>query len=178
MHWIALYRSWALVLSPCIRLLPFFSNSHLSSTIPRQRTLSIHRVVQTILKEKLTVKQRRQWVLRAVRLVSSIFLRLNSVIGQTCEKYFLRLVTVPNSFASLVFFRRRLPIFCCIWGSIAISVHTTRNAETYLTYALELCEQTMGLEHLDTAHTLIAWPVYIISKGSIRRLRSSINAHG
>jgi len=69
MHWIALYRSWALCSLALYKAIALLLKFSLIQHHTETKTLSIHRVVQTILKEKLTVKQRRQWVLRAVRLV-------------------------------------------------------------------------------------------------------------
>lgn len=143
--------SSSLALDKAVALLLKFS---LLQRRAEAKTLSIHRVVQAILKEKLTMKQRRQWVLQAVRLVSSVFPEAEFSNWPTCEKYFSQARHCAELIREFGLLQKEAIHLLLHLGQYCYQRAYYQDAETYLTDTLELCEQTMGLEHLDTAHTL------------------------
>jgi tetratricopeptide (TPR) repeat protein len=117
-------------------------------------TLSIHRVVQAILKEKLTAKQRRQWTIRVVRLVNSIFPEAEFSNWSTCEKYFAQARHCANLILNFHLIQKEATDLLLHLGSYCYQRAYYQDAEKYLTDALELCEQGIGPDQPDTAWAL------------------------
>ncbi|MBA2393511.1 MAG: tetratricopeptide repeat protein [Ktedonobacteraceae bacterium] len=118
------------------------------------RTLSIHRVVQAILKEKLPTRQQRRWALQTVRLVSSVFPKPDLSNWSTCEKYFSQARHCAELIDKFDLVQKEALHLVIHLGEYCYQRAYYRDAETYLTNALQSCEQTMGSDHLDTAHVL------------------------
>jgi len=118
------------------------------------RTLSIHRIVQAILKQELTPKQQDQWAKQAVRLVSSVFPKPDFSNWSMCEKYFSQARHCAELIYKLDLVQKEALHLVIHLGEYCYQRAYYRDAETYLTNALQSCEQTMGPDHLDTAHVL------------------------
>src|SRR5256885_6992813 len=51
------------------------------------KTLSIHRLVQAVLKERMSQKMQRQWTGRAVRAVNRVFPEVKLITWSRCQRY-------------------------------------------------------------------------------------------
>jgi tetratricopeptide (TPR) repeat protein len=118
------------------------------------RTLSIHRIVQIILKEELTPKQQAQGAMQAVRLISSLFPKPDFNNWPACEKYFSQARDCAELIHKFDLFQKEALHLVIHLAEYCYQRAYYRDAETYLTDALQSCEQTMGPDHLDTAHVL------------------------
>lgn len=119
-------------------------------------TLSIHRIVQTVLKEELTPALQRQWAISVVRLVNSVFPDADFSPNDPCERYLpqaqqcARLISefhlTQLEAAQLLY---RLGCYCQQRALYA-------EAENHLVDALHLSEQELESDHLRTAECLNA----------------------
>ncbi len=118
---------------------------------PHVQTLSVHRLIQVVIRNSMSVETRHYWMQRAIHLIEA---------------------ALPESLENSNWptFERLLPhaLICVTW--IKQAAFTTseafrlikqaglylnaranyRDAEPLLRHALALCEQQMGIEHLDT----------------------------
>lgn len=107
---------------------------------------SMHRVVQTVLKEKLTQKRRHQWATQAVRLVSAVFPRTDFHNWSTCEKYLSQARHCADLLAELQPApREAIPLLQRL-GSYCSQRAWYQEAETHLRMALTLCGQRTDAE--------------------------------
>ena len=117
-------------------------------------TISIHRVVQDILRGKLKPAQQHRWANKVVRLVNFVFPEGDfsswplyaSYLphAQECAKLITEYQINQKEAADLL---QRLGSYC-YWRA------SYQDAEKYLTHALELYRQILGPEHPDTAQAL------------------------
>ncbi|HEY1353538.1 MAG TPA: FxSxx-COOH system tetratricopeptide repeat protein [Ktedonobacteraceae bacterium] len=108
--------------------------------------LSIHRVVQTVLKEGLTTRQQRQWASRAVRLVSAVFPQAEFSTWASCETYLAQARRCAGVIADLrLTVREAVPLLQRL-GSYCYQRAWYQEAERYLKSALGLCERSADAE--------------------------------
>lgn len=119
--------------------------------------LSIHRVVRTILVAEMSAKQQRLWAVRVVRMVSAIFPAPQPDNWSLCERYLSQAqecAELIHQFQparrEVVYLQDAVDLLEHL-GSYYCQRSCYQDAEKYLTQALELCEQKIGLEPLDKA---------------------------
>jgi tetratricopeptide (TPR) repeat protein len=121
---------------------------------PSARTLSLHRLVQAVLRDTLAAATGKQWEQRAVQAVNKTFPDVDFARWAACERY------LPHA------------LICATWieqGQMTLpeAVRLLDQAGFYLTKraqyakaeplllrALDICEQRFGQEHPSTAHSL------------------------
>src|SRR6266700_2115857 len=121
---------------------------------PVTETLSIHRLVQVVLRDALSIEERNKWMQQAVMVMDAAFPPVKFAFWQQCERYLPHALVCANwieegKLASLQAVRllRRTAYY--------LSKHA-RYAEAELLYqrVLSIREQQLGTEHSDTADGL------------------------
>jgi tetratricopeptide (TPR) repeat protein len=118
------------------------------------RTLSIHRLVQAVIKDGMEKDMQRQQAERAIRIISRAFPEVTVATWPRCQQYYpqaqacatlitQKSITTPE--ASLLLLRA---------GTYAYERGLYTDAESLLLQALNIREQSLGLEHPDVADVL------------------------
>jgi tetratricopeptide (TPR) repeat protein len=116
--------------------------------------LSIHRIVQAILIDGLTIKQQRQWAIRVVRLVNCVFPEADFSNWSACERYLSQAQRCAELITNFHLTQKEVAHLLLRLGSYCYQRACYHDAEKYLTHALRLCEEGIGPEHLNTAQIL------------------------
>jgi tetratricopeptide (TPR) repeat protein len=116
--------------------------------------LSIHRIVQSILIDQFTAKQRHQLVIRVVRLVNYVFPKAEFDNWSDCEMYLPQAQSCAELIARFRLTLKEAAHLLLRLGSYCYHRACYQDAEKYLIHAIQLYEKTMGAEHLDTAQAL------------------------
>ncbi|MGH2479626.1 MAG: tetratricopeptide repeat protein, partial [Ktedonobacteraceae bacterium] len=103
--------------------------------------LSIHRVVQAILKEELMPKQRHQWAIQAVRLMNRAFPDAEFSNWPTCEKYFSQARRCDELITEFQLKQKEAADLLQRLGSYCYQRAHYQEAETYLATALQMYKQ-------------------------------------
>jgi tetratricopeptide (TPR) repeat protein len=118
---------------------------------PDTKTLTVHRLVQLVLIDKMKKRTRQQWIERAVRAVYRAFPNVESAAWQDCQRYIPHIQACMTHIeqwnikcieASKLFDRAGFYLWKC--GQYA-------QAETFCGLALAIGEETLGKEHPDVA---------------------------
>jgi tetratricopeptide (TPR) repeat protein len=141
----------AYLLDQAIQTLRSYS---LVSRSPLTRTLSLHRLVQTVVRDALPVEERKQWMQRAVSAVNSILPDVEFAQWAVCER------CLPHALVCATWIEREQMIFP---GAARLLSQTGLylaergrygEAEPLYRQALLIYEQKLGAEHPDTARNL------------------------
>lgn len=123
-------------------------------------TLSIHRLVQEVLKDKMAEEgTQRLWAERTVRAVNRVFPEVDETTWHRCEQYLPHVQNCKNliDHHKFVFIEagRLLYETGCYLHARALN----EQAEPLFQKALEIRKQVLGFKHPDTADTLqdLAW---------------------
>ena len=135
-------------------------------------TLSIHRIVQTVLRDSLPDAQQRRWALLVVRLVNAVFPYGNFDFWSVCQRYFPQaqqcaayITDFQIAECAAVQLLHHLGFYC-----YQRALYT--EAEIYLTQALDISEQVLGTEHIETAQTLDDVALLLTQQGNYQRAES------
>lgn len=121
---------------------------------PDTRTFTIHRLVQTILKDGMDSNTQRQWAERTVRAMGSTLPELEF---ETWPRYQRLILHVQACLPSIEQWNLAFPQSAWLLhqaGSYLQDRSQYREAEQFLQYAFTLCEQVFGEEHQTTAANL------------------------
>jgi len=117
-------------------------------------TLSIHRIVQAVLKDQLSQEQQRQWAIAVVRLVNHVFPEVNFNTWSNCLQYLPQAQICAEHISNFHLtlheaaqLLHRLGSYCYEHGQYA-------EAEGYLSRALDIRQQAPAPEELDIAQSL------------------------
>lgn len=119
------------------------------------RTMTIHRLVQTVLRDSLPVTQQRQWMEDAVKLVNGFFPEIDFATWPQCE------ACVPHATLAATWIQQgqiRTAVAARLLDSLGYYLADRgryREAEPFLRRALAMREQILGPEHADTARSLM-----------------------
>jgi len=121
---------------------------------PHAHTLSMHRMVQTVLRDSLTAEERKQWAMRAVLVVNATFPEVEFASWTRCERYLPQALACAHwvekeQIASLEAARLLLQT-----GMYLTERGQYPAAKPLLQSALTLYEQEVGAEHLQTVTCL------------------------
>jgi len=121
---------------------------------PDSRTLTIHRLVQRVLQDRMDLDSQQQWAERTVMAVSHAFPQLEFATWPRCQRLILQVqACVPLieqwnvSFPEAAWLLHEA-------GSYLEERAQYREAEQLLQHATALCEQVFGAEHPTTAASL------------------------
>ena len=122
--------------------------------LPETSTLSMHRLVQAVLKDAMNKSQQRQWAKRTVRSVNQLFPSVEFASWPQCERYLLHaqactaLIEAWNlTFLEAARLLNQAGTYLQARGRYA-------EAEPLLKRALAIREQQLGTDHPDTATSL------------------------
>ncbi len=119
-------------------------------------TLSIHRIIQDVLKDQLTQEQQREWAECVVGMVSRVFPCGDFDSWSTCYRY-LPQAQICASYISTFQFKGSEAIrLLSHLGNYCYELALYDEAKLYLIHALRLSEQEPGPEHFETARILNA----------------------
>ena len=118
------------------------------------QTLSMHRLVQAVLRDKMTLREQRQWAERAIRAVNAVFPHVELETWARCERY------LPQAQVCA----QLLEQYDLAFTEAARLLHQTgyylteharyTEAERNLQQALQIYQKVLPAEHRDTATTL------------------------
>jgi tetratricopeptide (TPR) repeat protein len=129
---------------------------------PDARMMSLHRLVQAVLKDEMDSDARRMWAERAVRAVNEVFPKVEYTTWPSCS----RLISHAQRLASLI------DEYGCDFPEAARLMNQAGDylderaqyaeAEPLFRCALAIREKALGIEHPDVAVTLnnLAWLYY------------------
>ena len=118
------------------------------------KTLNIHRLVQTVLRNELSKEQQYQWAEDAIKCTEHLFPEVEFATWSLCQRYLAHALVCAD--------------FIDLWNiSLAESAHLLNHTGRYLykraqyadarglyERALAIREQTLGSEHLDTIESM------------------------
>lgn len=118
------------------------------------RALSMHRLVQVILRDEMSRELYQQWAERAIRAVNAVFPDVEFTTWTRCERYLLNAKECATLIQenSMIF-----PEIAHLLNKIGRYLHERgryTEAEQPLQQALTICEQRLGPEHPSTATCL------------------------
>ncbi|HZR38642.1 MAG TPA: FxSxx-COOH system tetratricopeptide repeat protein [Ktedonobacteraceae bacterium] len=120
----------------------------------QEKMLSLHRLVQEVLKEGMDDETRRQWAEHTVNTVSAVFPKTEFATWTRCQS----LLPHANRCAELIelyqFTSPEAGHLLTHAGLYLLERSQSEQAESLLKAALSIREQTLGPEHLDTIATL------------------------
>ena len=118
------------------------------------KTLTIHRLVQAVLKDEMDEDTQRQWAERVVQVVNQAFPNVTFPVWQQCQRY------LPHAQVCATLIKQWHMTFPSATrllknaGRYSQEYGQYTEAEELLTQLLTICEQTLGPEHPDTATCL------------------------
>jgi tetratricopeptide (TPR) repeat protein len=117
---------------------------------PQTKTLAVHRLVQAVLRDTLSVECKQQWMQRVVAAVNGAFPAVEFEAWAMCERY------LPHAFLCATWIEQgqfTMPEAAHLLhqvGSYLAARGRYMEAETFLQRALEINEQQLGVDHPDT----------------------------
>jgi len=133
--------------------------------VAKTNTLSIHRLVQAVLRAEMSPKVQRQWAERAVRAVNQVFPKVELETWARCERY----LPQTQMCAQLI------DQYTLVFDEAATLLHQTgyylveqgryAEAEQYYQQALRIYQQALPANHSSTATTLSALGTLYLNQG-------------
>ncbi len=117
-------------------------------------TLSIHRIVQAVLKDELTQEQQREWARCVVGMVSRVFPYGDFSSWPICYRYLPQAQIAAGYITTFHFEGGEAAQLLYHLGNYCYELAQYNEAKVYLTHALRLSEQELGPEHRKTADVL------------------------
>ncbi len=121
-------------------------------------TLSVHRLVQTVLKERLSEEAQRQWVARLIRMLDQLFCieqgQMDTEHWGACEELLPHARSVIYTAVRLQVVLRELGVLVQKIATYLVQRERFELAEFAYQRALGIQERTMGPDHPDVALTL------------------------
>lgn len=116
--------------------------------------LSIHRIVQSILRDQLTEEQQLQWAIQAVRLLNSIFPTAEFSNWPICEKYLSHAKRCADHIIDFHITQDEAADLLWLLACYCDQRAFYDDAERYLIHALRLYERRVGTNLADIAKVL------------------------
>ena len=121
---------------------------------PVDKVLTIHRLVQAVLKSTLNVEATLQWAERTVRAVSRVFPEVQVATWPQCERCLSHAQVCADLVAKYQFEFPEAARLLNLTGRYLYERGRFAEADPLLHQALEIREKVLGSEHLDTATSL------------------------
>jgi tetratricopeptide (TPR) repeat protein len=119
-----------------------------------EKLLSVHRVVQAVIKDEMDKATQQQWAARAVRVINHSFPYDEVAPWLSSQQY------LPHALVCTDFFSQQYEVFAEVAellhkvGIYLLNREQFKEAESYFLRALDIREQFLGTNHPDTAQTL------------------------
>jgi len=117
-------------------------------------TVSIHRLVQAVLRDAMSEDQQQHWAERAVRVVNSLFPSGEPETWHLCERYLLTVQTCADLIAAWNMMFPEATNMLNQAGVYLVKRAQYEQAEPLFQRALAIREQVLGANHPDTAQSL------------------------
>src|SRR5579872_3660375 len=137
----------------------------LLSRNPETKMLTIHRLVQTVLKDAMDKDTHHAWAERSVRVVSKAFPQVEFATWPTCQEY---LPHALNSAALIEQWDMQFPEAAQLLdraGNYLLDHAQFAQAEILYSRALRIREDVQGLEHRDTIRSLYSLAMVYAAQG-------------
>ncbi len=121
---------------------------------PEMRSLSIHRLVQAVLKDGLSRDAQRLWAERAIRAVDRVFPAVGRQTWERCQLYLPHVQTCATYIEEYTLAFPEAARLFNEAASYLVAHASYHQAEQLLLEALAIRHQLLGAYHLDTACTL------------------------
>lgn len=121
---------------------------------PHRIILQMHRIVQDVLIEKLTIGQQRHWARLAVRLVNHVFPEVRFDTWDDCQRYLPHAQHCATLIAKYQLTLKEGALLLERLGIYRFQQAAYAEAETHLTQALNLYEHHLRADRLDAAQTM------------------------
>jgi tetratricopeptide (TPR) repeat protein len=121
---------------------------------PRTRTVTVHRLVQAVLRDSMTPETQYQWMLHVVQAVNAAFPGIDFEDWPTCERMLPHALICTNWINEM---RLTTPIAVLLLNQVGCYLRDRaryREAELLLKQALSIREQELEVMHPDTARSL------------------------
>jgi tetratricopeptide (TPR) repeat protein len=122
---------------------------------PEARTMSLHRLVQAVLRDEMDSDARRMWAERAVRAVNKIFPEVEYENWQSCSRLVLHAQLLAHSIEVFAFDFPEAARMLTQAGLYLKGRAQYAEAEPLYRRALAIREKVLGAEHPDVANSLI-----------------------
>jgi tetratricopeptide (TPR) repeat protein len=120
---------------------------------PQSQTLMVHRLVQAVLRDSMSIEMQQQWMLRVVQVVNVAFSGIEFEDWPTCERLLPHALICATWIEQIPF----VPVTARLLNQVGyylINRGRYKVAEQLLKHSLAICEQELGFMHLDTARSL------------------------
>lgn len=138
------------------------------------KTLTIHRLVQTVLKDEMDAHTQRLWAERTVRVINQVFSDISVKSWPICQLYFPHALVCAALIDQWNITFTEATHLLQQAGTYARNRSQYREAEILLKRAVMIREQVLGPEHLDTAKSLSTLASLYLSQGRDEQARSLI----
>jgi tetratricopeptide (TPR) repeat protein len=142
------------LLNQAIEVLRAYSLLQREARSGAEAHLSVHRLVQAVLKDQMDEQSKQQWAERSVRAVAEAFPSVQHQTWPLCERLLPHAVQCAHLiaehhliFAEAAYLLNQAGFYLCERARY-------QEAEPLLQRALLICEQQLGAEHPDTASSL------------------------
>lgn len=144
-------------------------------------TLSIHRIVQEVLKERLPLEEQRLWAIRVVRVVNRIFPEVDFNNWPLCQRYLPQAQICAEHITHWQLVLTEAAQLLHRLGSYLYERGHYSEAETHFTHALTIYEQLLGSKSFDTAQVLNSLALLTWAQGKYQQaedlLQRSLTIH-
>lgn len=134
--------------------------------IADQRLVTIHRLVQTVLRDAMTLEQQRQWAERTLGVINHLFPEVNPAMWHQCQRYLSHAEVCATLIDQYHIVSLEAWQLLTKAGSYLEARSQYKQAELLFRQALEINEQILGPENKNVADSLdhLAWVLWRQSK--------------
>jgi tetratricopeptide (TPR) repeat protein len=132
---------------------------------PEAKALSIHRLVQQVLKDQMDEETQRQWAERAVRAVNNVFPNPEYTNWNTCRQYLLQAQVCIALIEQYDLLFTEAANLLIKMGQYLLQRGEYEQVESLQQRALAIREQVLGPEHEDTSVSLNELAVLYYKQG-------------
>lgn len=134
--------------------------------IPDQGLITIHRLVQTVLKDTMTLEQQRQWAEQTLRVINHLFPEAKPAMWQQCQRYLSHVEVCATLIDHYHFAFLEARQLLTKAGSYLEARGQYKQAEFLFRQALEINEKTLSPDNKLVAESLdhLSWVIWRQSK--------------
>jgi tetratricopeptide (TPR) repeat protein len=121
---------------------------------PATKSLSIHRLVQAVLRDKMTLQEQRQWAERAIRAVNAVFPLIELETWARCERYLSQAQVCAQLLEQYDLSFEEAARLLHQTGLYLVEHARYTEAERYYQQALQIFQKVLSAEHRAIATTL------------------------
>lgn len=138
-------------LNAALQVLLIFSLLHRN---PDTQQYNVHRLVQTIMREKMSEDERRTWAERAIRAINHLFPEVESATWERCERLLPQTRTCTELISFYDFTFEDAIQLLEKAGAYLLERSQSIQAEQFYQQVLAIRKQTLGSAHPDVADSL------------------------